>query len=203
MKRGLVRIPPMLFATVSMGLHALDGMLFKTLDHCSNCGGKPKPYDTKVKQYATLSSPLGDRVITVKVRRFICHDCGKLLYADEPFYPNTRIGSAIVDLALSLSKTTNFSHAATVMGAMGIVINRGSVRKYAQSNLPIRPSNQLYGMTLPTTFVSLIGRGILTPSINPADILVASGYPSRYVASENGISTAKEYFKYKNRRLKQ
>ena len=202
MKRNPVRIPPMLFATVSMGLSALDGVLFKTLDRCPHCGGKPKPYDTKVKQYATLSSPHGERVITVKVRRFICQDSGKLLYAEEPFYPDTRVGSAIIDLALSLSRTTSFSHAAAVMEAMGIEVNRGSVRKYAQSNLPMRPSNQLYGMALPTTFVSLIGRGISSASLQPADILVASGFPSRYAASENGTGTAKEYFKERNRRTK-
>lgn len=201
MKRTPVRIPPMLIATVSMGLSALDGTLFKTLDRCPHCGGRPRPYDTKVKQYATLSTPQGKRVITVKIRRFICEDCGKLLYADEPFYPDTRVGSVIIDLALSLSRTASFSHAASVMEAMGIIVNRGSVRKYAESNLPMRPSNQLYGMALPTTFVSLIGRGISASSINPSDILVASGYPSRYSASETG--TAKEYFKERNRRTKE
>ncbi|HJJ31813.1 MAG TPA: hypothetical protein O0X97_06165, partial [Methanocorpusculum sp.] len=196
MTRHMVKIPPMLTATISMGLSALDGTLFKELDRCPYCGGRPMPYDTKEKQYVTLVSGEERRVISVKIRRFTCRECGRLLYADEPFYPDTRTGSAVIDLAIGLCRTSSFSHAAAVMNALGIEINRGSVRKFAQSNLPMAAVSPMYGLPMPYSFISLLGRGISVMNVRPDDVLKSSGYPSRYRPQEN-IETAVAYFRQK------
>ena len=194
MSRRQIKIPPMLSATINMGLSALDGVLFKDLEKCPHCGGRPMPYDTKEKQYATLITNGETRAVTVKVRRFICRDCGKLLYADEPFYPDTRVGSAVIDLALALSLKSSFSHAAVVMEALWIEINRGTVRNYALSTLPIGEISMMYGLPMPFSFISIIGRGISAAGIRTEDILKTSGYPSRYRPSADGFGTARDYF---------
>ncbi len=194
MPRRTIQIPPMIATIINMGLSAVDGLLFKDLDRCPHCGGRPMPYDTKEKQYVTLISGGIKREIRVKVRRFICHDCGKLLYANEPFYPYTRMGSAIADLALGLCRSNTYSHTASIMQAMGIDITRGTVRNYAMSSLPMPKVTPMYGMPMPYSFISLMGRGISAVNIQPAEVLRACGYPSRYQASPEAPETAYLYF---------
>lgn len=184
----------MLSTTLSMGLSALDGLVFKDIGKCLYCGGTPLPYDTKEKRYVTLSLGETKHTIVVKIRRYVCRDCGKLLYADEPFYPDTRIGSAIIDLALGLSQTNSLSHTAAIMQAMGIDINRSSIRNYSHSYLPMPEVSTIYGFPLPNSFISLISRGISAVSIHPSDVLKISNYPSRYISSCENRGTAYTYF---------
>lgn len=197
MAHRIIQIPPMLAATINMGLSALDGLLFKNLEKCPHCGGRPMPYDTKEKQYVTLILGGKKHAINVKVRRFVCHDCGHLLYADEPFYPDTRMGSAIADLALCLSRTNSYSHAASIMTAMGIDITRGTVRNYAMSTLPMPEVSMMYGLPMPLSFMSLMGRGISAVNIKPEEVLLASDYPSRYRVPADGMGIACQYFQHK------
>jgi len=204
MARHLVKIPSLLMTTVSVGLSSLDGTLFAKAKPCPLCGGKPQPYDTKEKQYMTLNTLMGKKRITVKVRRFKCKECGTLIYAEEPFYPDTRLGSAVVDMAISLSRLHSYSHTANIMNALGIEIDRGTVRNYALSNLPIPQANFLYGMQLPNSFISLMTTEISNPkgSITSEDILAASGYPDLYKAPADGKGTSAEFQKQKKLRRK-
>ena len=197
MARRLIKIPPMLSATISMGIASLDGVLFKEIGDCPHCGGHPMPYDTKTKNYATLILPSGTHTVSVKVRRFICRECGRLLYAEEPFYPDTRVGSAIVDLALNLSRTNSYSHAAAIMEGLGIQMNRSSVRNYALSDLPMTGFSSLYGLPLPNSLISLMGKSFSGTEEETNLVLRASGYPSRYRPPENKAGTAAEFFKRK------
>ena len=198
MAHRLIKIPPMLSATISMGIASLDGVLFKEIGNCPHCGGRAMPYDTKTKHYATLLLPSGTRTVSVKVRRFTCKECGRLLYAEEPFYPDTRAGSAIVDLALSLSRTNSYSHAAAIMEGLGIQMNRSSIRNYANSNLPMTGFSSLYGLPLPNSLISLMGKSFAGTDDETAGVLRSSGYPSRYVPPEGMEGTAAEFFKRKN-----
>lgn len=141
MPRQQVKIPSLLITTVMVGISSLEGTLFATAKPCPLCGGKPQPYDTKKKLYVILKTPTGRKKIMVNIRRFKCKKCGNLIYAEEPFYPDTRLGSAIVDMAISLARLHSYSHTAEIMKALGIEIDRGSVRNYALSNLPIPPAN--------------------------------------------------------------
>ncbi|HJK08157.1 MAG TPA: hypothetical protein O0X54_01280, partial [Methanocorpusculum sp.] len=105
----------MLFDAIVCGISSIDKALFAHIGPCPYCGGTPAPYDTKEKIYATLHTREGTQKITVFVRRYHCRDCGRLLYADEPFYPDTRLGSTIVDLATALSLLNSFSHTAEII----------------------------------------------------------------------------------------
>lgn len=193
MSRQPVKIPPMLSDTIVCGIASIDKALFAQTGSCPYCGGAAAPYDTKEKIYATLHTPEGEKKISVFVRRSHCRNCGKLLYADEPFYPDTRIGSAVVDLAIALSLVNTFSHTAEIINAMGIDIDRGSVRKYALSDLPVPKINFFYGFPLPFSLFSLIGRPMELKSgaAAGAEILAASGFPSAYRAPPDGAGTSR------------
>lgn len=191
--RRPVKIPPMLFDAIVCGISSIDKALFAHIGPCPYCGGTPAPYDTKEKIYATLHTREGTQKITVFVRRYHCRDCGRLLYADEPFYPDTRLGSTIVDLATALSLLNSFSHTAEIINAMGIEIDRGSVRKYALSDLPVPKINFFYGFPLPFSLFSLIGRplGLKSGAAAGAEVLAASGFPSAYRAPPDGAGTSR------------
>jgi len=190
--------------TVLVGVSSLDGTLFATAKPCPLCGGKPQPYDTKKKLYVTLRTPMGRKRITVNIRRFKCKKCGNLIYAQEPFYPDTRLGSAIVDMAISLSRLHSYSHTAEIMKALGIEIDRGSVRNYALSDLAIPQANFLYGMQLPNSFISLMTKEISGPkgSISSQEILASSGYPASYKAPADGKGTSAEFQRLKKMKKK-
>lgn len=193
MSRQPVKIPPMLTDTIVCGIASIDKSLFAQRGPCPVCGGTPAPYDTKEKIYATLHTPEGEKKITVLVRRYHCRSCGRLLYADEPFYPDTRLGSAIVDLAIALSLVNTFTHTSEIINAMGIDIDRGSVRKYALSDLPVPKINFFYGFPLPFSLFSLIGRpmGVKLGAAAGAEVIAASGFPSAYRAPPDGAGTSR------------
>ena len=190
-----IKIPPLLQTSIQMSLSSIDGMLFKDRGPCPHCGGRPVGYDTKDKIFADLLTPNGTRQIVVFVRRFRCRDCGRLLYADEPFYPGTRTGSVIIDLANSLSTQHSYSHTAEIMHALGIGIDRGSVRNFALSALPLHKMNIMYGMQMPNTFVTLMSKLLIPGMARPLDIVEFCGYPSRYKAPEDLHGTAAGYRK--------
>ncbi|MDO9523265.1 MAG: hypothetical protein Q7J08_06085 [Methanocorpusculum sp.] len=204
MTRHQVKIPSLLMTTVLVGISSLDETLFATAKPCPICGGKPQPYDTKKKLYVTLRTPMGRKRITVNIRRFKCKKCGNLIYAQEPFYPDTRLGSAIVDMAISLSRLHSYSHTAEIMKALGIEIDRGSVRNYALSDLAIPQANFLYGMQLPNSFISLMTKEISGPkgSISSQEILASSGYPASYKVPTDGKGTSAEFQKQKKLKKK-
>jgi hypothetical protein len=205
MPRQQVKIPSLLITTVMVGISSLEGTLFATAKPCPLCGGKPQPYDTKKKLYVILKTPTGRKKIMVNIRRFKCKKCGNLIYAEEPFYPDTRLGSAIVDMAISLARLHSYSHTAEIMKALGIEIDRGSVRNYALSNLPIPPANFLYGMQLPNSFISLMTKEISGSkgSVSSGEILASSGYPSAYKPPLDGKNSSAEFQKQKKRKNKQ
>jgi hypothetical protein len=192
----------MLTDTIVCGIASIDKTLFSQTGPCPHCGGAAAPYDTKKKIYATLHTQDGKKKITVLVRRYHCRDCGKLLYAEEPFYPDTRIGSAIVDLATALSLVNSFSHTTEIINAMGIDIDRGTVRKYAHSNLPIPKINFFYGLPLPFSLFTIIGR-TMSRKLSAAEgteILAASGFPSAYRAPQDGTGTSHSIQKQREKR---
>ncbi|MDR3101810.1 MAG: hypothetical protein LBU24_01010 [Methanocalculaceae archaeon] len=185
MSRQPIKIPPILADTIICSIASIDKTLFVQTDPCPHCEGRAAPYDTKEKTYATLHTEEGVKKITVFVRRFRCHWCGVLLYANEPFYPSTRLGSAVVDMATALSLVNSFSHTAAIINAMGIDIDRGSVRKYALSDLPVPNITFFYGLPLPISLFSLIGWAVgrkSSPATTETELLAASGFPSAYRA---------------------
>lgn len=177
------RIPPIVTDLVQTALSALDGMEFSELSSCPSCGGTLRGHDRKKKQFCVLREPAGERVITVWIRRFYCRNCGILCYADEPFYPDTRIGSPVIDLFLSFSASMPPGRAARVIDALGIVVNRTTWKNYrGRSFAHTIPVVDVFGMRLPVCIVQLSDIAIRSGDSgqgNPVDIIAVCGNPSR------------------------
>ena len=78
---------------------------------------------------------------------------------------------------------------------MGIVIDRGSVRNYANRDFGEIPTADMFGMRLPLSILSISslaasageGSGIIG-----ADVLAACGFPSANRAALHSLSTGKK-----------
>lgn len=175
------RIPPMAAAIIQNAFSALDGIAFTELAACPHCGGTITGHDTKEKQFAVIADEGTNRTIHVKVKRFHCRECGRLCYADEPFYPDTRIGSPVIDLCVTLSATMPAGRAARVLEEMGVIMDRTSCLLHAKKHTGEIPTADVFGMRLPFSVLSLANLAALVPEgdrIPGADVLAACGFPS-------------------------
>jgi hypothetical protein len=180
-----LRIPPLLKDIVLGGIMACDGMVFDSRNNCPLCGGRLSGYDMKKKQFAVLKENDYLRPVQVFVKRFTCRECHALSFADEPFYPDTRTGSPIVDLCRTLGATMPFNRVAANLLTLGIVIDRGTVRNYTRGSFPAVSTTDLFGIHLPVSILSLaelttrFGEGAGIPG---TEALAACGFPSAYRA---------------------
>jgi hypothetical protein len=184
------RIPPLIIDIVQSGLLACEGIIFDNLETCPVCGGKLSGYDTKKKQFAVMLEGNTRHPVHVFVKRFSCLECDTICFADEPFYPGTRIGSPLVDLCRTLGATMPFNRVAANLLHLGIVIDRGTVRNYMHRTFPEIPTTDLFGIRLPPSIISLselaarTGEGSRIPG---AEALAACGFPSAYRASPDRL----------------
>ncbi len=172
------RIPPLLTDIVRASLTSLDGMEFSSAEACPVCGGKLTGYDRKRKKFVQLREDEGNRTITVMVKRFYCGKCGRLCYADEPFYPGSRIGSPVIDLFLALSAAMPPSKAGQVIAALGISVNRTTWKNYAGWQTSGMPLVDAFGMKLPLCIVRLSDIA-LRDQPDPGAVIAACGFPSK------------------------
>jgi RNA polymerase subunit RPABC4/transcription elongation factor Spt4 len=188
MKR--LRIYPLLKDIVQSGLTACDGIVFDTREQCPVCRGKLSGYDTKKKQFAVMQEADEPRAVHVFVKRFACRQCHAICFSDEPFYPDTRIGSPLVDLCRTLGTTMPFNRIAVNLLHLGVVIDRGTVRNYMQRTFPDIPTADLFGIHLPVSILSLAdlatryGEGGRIPG---TETLAACGFPSAYRAAPDRL----------------
>ncbi len=178
--RKTVLIPPMLADLVGSALTAMDGVIFTDIDLCPSCSGQVTGHDMRAKRFAVMLDDGQERTIRVFVKRFYCRDCGALCYADAPFYPETRLGAPIVDLCLLLAQQMPFNQVAQHLRAMGIVVDRGTIRNYASRDFGGIPATDLFGFLLPLSLLNL-ATFILNHERRPivgAEALVACGFPS-------------------------
>ncbi|MCK9579908.1 MAG: hypothetical protein M0Q92_05590 [Methanoregula sp.] len=178
-------IPPMLTDIVQTAVSTYDGMEFTHLAACPFCGSPVQGYDTRQKKYAVLKDRERERTITVRVKRFTCRSCNKLCNADEPFYPDSRIGSLVVDLYFSFATTMPGCRAARLLGAMGIKVDRTTWKNYAGRRMPEIPATEIFGMRLPTSVLAISDLKARSPrgeGVTGADALAACGFPSTYQA---------------------
>ncbi|MCC7555441.1 MAG: hypothetical protein KO254_04875 [Methanoculleus marisnigri] len=174
-----VPIPPMLVDLVGNALASMDGVIFADLDACPSCGGQVIGHDMRAKRFAVMLDNERERTIRVFVKRFYCQDCGALCYADAPFYPDTRLASPIVDLCLLLSRQMPFNQVAQHLRAMGIVVDRGTIRNYASRDFGTIPATDLFGFLLPLSLLNL-ATFTLDRERRPivgAEALAACGFP--------------------------
>jgi len=176
-----VLVPPMLADLITGSLTAVDGAEFSRLRRCPVCRGEVRGHDMKRRRFAVIEGVGGQKEIAVWVKRFRCTGCGTLCTADAPFYPETRVGAPIVDLCLVLTEDHPFNHAARILKAMRIVMDRGSVRNYASRRVGPVPSTELFGLRIPNSILSLISLSVGRYEADPvegAKILAACGFPS-------------------------
>ena len=175
------RIHPIFSDLIPAALSACDGILFDSRSDCPYCGGSLARYDVKTKHFADLIDGSSTKTITVRINRFRCHGCHAVVYAHQPFYPNTRIGSPVVDLCVALSSRMPFARAATCLRQMGLNVDRWSVRNYAMKNSREIASTEQYGIMLPESIISLAtltSDTVNGDSIGAMEVLIACGYPS-------------------------
>ncbi len=149
-------VPPMLATLVQTGILAAGGHVFSQPPACCpGCGGPIRGYDSRVRRFAVVSDENGRSVVDVTVRRFRCAGCGSIVQAVAPFYPDTRLGAPIVDLCRTLSLEMPVNRAARVIEALGIIVDRGTVRNYAALDFGPVPTTPIFGLTLPSSLLSL------------------------------------------------
>jgi hypothetical protein len=183
------RIPPFLIDIVQSALLSCEGVVFDSRDACPACGGSLSGYDTKKKQFAVIIEKDTPHPVNVFVKRFTCRACHAICFADEPFYPDTRIGSPVVDLSLTLAERMPFHQSAAFMEHLGIRVDRGTIRNYAQRQFPEIPTTDLFGILLPFSIISLSELTVRSGEgsrIEGAEILTACGLPSAYRAAPDG-----------------
>jgi hypothetical protein len=200
------RIPPLLKDIVQSGILSCDGIVFDSRNACPFCGGKLSGYDTKKKQFAVLRENDQLQPVHIFVRRFACRECHTICFADEPFYPDTRIGSPLVDLCRTLGATMPFNRVAANLLHLGIGIDRGTVRNYMHGSYPDITTTNLFGISLPMSIISLselaarIGEGSRIPG---AEALAACGFPSAYRAAPDRLLSPEQGNKRKEEENKE
>ena len=189
------RIPPMLVMLVQEALSVLDGAVFDSRDTCPACGGQLSGYDARERQFARIREDIVKRTITVTVKRFRCRSCGRICNADEPFYPDTRIGAPVIDLCIVLSQVSGYGRAARNLSAMGLAIDRMQCRHFARTPVNPIPIMNIFGFLVPQSIISLstlaanVGEG---GCIEGAEALAACGFPSAHRAPLHRPLTTEE-----------
>lgn len=175
MKR--IPLPPLFPDLLREGLRGFDGIHYPIRDACLSCGGPVRPHDIKRKRFAVLVADGREEVIHVLVHRFRCRRCGMLSYADEPFYPDTRFGTPVVDLCVVLSQTYPFHRTEGILRQMGIAVDRGTIRQYAGRDFGPIPASGVLGMVLPVSALRLSGLGRQGSPVPGAETLLSFGLP--------------------------
>jgi len=179
----LPRIPPMAVDIIQTALSAMDGAVFSELAACPCCGGTVTGYDFKTRQFALLEDHETHRTIHVKVKRFRCRECGRLCYADQPFYPDTRIGSPVIDLSITLTAGMPATRAARVLSSVGISVDRTSCLLFARRFQQEIRTADVFGMRLPFSVLALsnlAAQNFENEPLSGSEVLAACGFPSAY-----------------------
>lgn len=173
-------IPPIIADCIYYAVSGVSEVQFLHTSGCPECSGPLISHDLKKRRFSTIKTPEGITHINVYVKRFHCRDCGHLCYADAPFYENSRFGSPIIDLCLVLSRTYSYSYTSHILDQVGIIIDRGTVRKIAQKYDHQVKVVDLYGIQLPASILALSALGMKSAQSAPLsgpEVLQACGFP--------------------------
>jgi len=186
MKR--IAIPPMLGDLIGTTLLAMDGVAFTDLPACPECGSPLRRHDRKEKRFARMIDGDRERDIHVLVDRFRCRSCGGFWCAREPFYVGVRFGIPVVDLAITLSGMHPYHRTEKILAALGLLVDRGTIRLYTQRAQREVPATGLLGLPLPITLLRLSNLVSRRPKGSPvagAEVLAALGLPPARRAPEH------------------
>lgn len=190
------RVLPIMKDIVQNAISAVDGITFTEHSVCPACGGPLAGYDIKRKQFAHLVAGNDQKTLYVFVKRFYCRNCHKLCYAHEPFYPDTRIGSIIIDLCIAFAMTMPVNRVPAYLAAMGVLVDRSSCRLYVKhiSSTHVRINSRYldlddkFGIHMPLSVLSLSASAMVLDEgshLDESDVLAACGYPSAPRKSRN------------------
>ena len=172
----------MLTDIVQAGLSVCDNMLFDQPGQCPGCGGAGTGYDTRKKQFAVIVEDDAQRVISVRVKRFYCRSCDSVFFAEQPFYPGTRLGSPVVDICNAFADIMPYFRVTAILSQMGVIVDRWSVRNYAASGYRPVSTINMFGVRLPSSIMALSGlaAGIHEGKhIGESDVRSACAFPCR------------------------
>jgi len=178
----VIKIPSILSSVIITALTGIDMMEFTRIPHCHYCKGTVRFHDVRAKRFATVVEDGEKRIITVRVHRFYCRDCGKLCYAQAPFYPNTKFGAPVADLCLTLARDNPFNHTAKILQTIGVVVDRGTIRNFSGHELPQVSYAKIYGLPIPLSICylsDLFSRKKWDFEVTEEDVLEVCGFPSR------------------------
>ena len=136
-------------------VRSMDGVSFTDLPACPYCGGAVKGHDLKKKRFARILEGGRERNIHVFVKRYYCERCGRLSPANSPFYPDTRLGSPIVDLCVVNIDRFPYHHLSRILRELHLVVDRGTIRNYAQRSFGDIPALEIYGLKIPLSLLSI------------------------------------------------
>lgn len=179
MKRSPL-IPPVIADCVSLALSGVADIQFLDASVCPECAGLLMSHDLKKRRFSTLQTENGPNHIYVYIKRYYCRDCGHLCYADAPFYLNSRFGAPVVDLCLTLCRDHSYSQTSTILQDLGIIVDRGTVRKMALAFSHQIPVVDLYGIMLPQSILALsalVMQSMPSGALTGAEVLKACGFP--------------------------
>jgi hypothetical protein len=185
----------MIIDLVQTAITQFDEVEFSSLAKCPYCGGPVQGYDVRKKKFAVIFEKDHERKIMVKVKRFSCWDCHSLCYADEPFYPATRLGSPVVDLCITLATTMPKNRVAKALEVIGVLVDRSSCRNYNLTGPWDIPVAEVFGMRIPFSILALSSLAARTREgsrIKGAEALAACGFPSAHRTPLHNPVTGKE-----------
>ena len=178
----LIKIPSLLSSVIISALTGIDTMEFTLITRCHYCKGPVKFHDIRAKRFATVIQNGQKRIITVRVHRYYCRDCGKLCYARAPFYPNLKFGSPVADLCMTLARDHPFNHTAKILQTIGVVVDRGTIRNFSGQEIPAVSYAKIYGLPIPLSICylsDLFSRATWNYEVTQEEILEVCGFPAR------------------------
>ena len=162
-------------------LRICDETVFDLYCPCPFCGSEVSGYDLRKRRFARIRDGERDRVINVQVKRYLCQRCSRTFMCDAPFYPDTRIGSPVIDLCVTFATCMPYYRVSSILKDLGVIVDRGSVRFYALQGRTVK-SEDMFGVRLPVSVILLAsltaGTGY-SERVCESDILAVCGYPSR------------------------
>jgi hypothetical protein len=181
-------VPPMLGGLIQTTLQAMEGVTFTDLSACPECGGPLRRHDRKEKRFARLFVDDQERDVHVLVDRFRCRSCGRFWYAREPFYEGVRFGIPVVDLSVTLAGIHPYHRTGKILAALGLLVDRGTIRLYARRAQREVPATNIFGIPLPLSLLRLSNLVSQRPKGSPvagAEVLAALGLPPAHRAAEH------------------
>jgi hypothetical protein len=164
---------------------AMEGVTFTELPACPGCAGLLKRHDRKEKRFARILVDDRERDIHVLVDRFRCRSCGGFWCAREPFYEGVRFGIPVVDLAITLARIHPYHRTERILAALGLIVDRGTIRLYARRAQREVPATGILGLPLPVSLFRLSNLVSGRPKGSPvtgAEVLAALGLPPAHRA---------------------